>query len=79
MTAYKLFSSDSHVVEPPDLWTDRIEPQFRERAPRVVPQEDGDWWFVDGYRTNSFQGGAQPGVRFEKPDPKGISLAKAVG
>ncbi len=68
MTAYKLFSSDSHVVEPPDLWTDRIEPQFRERAPRVVPQEDGDWWFVDGYRTNSFQGGAQPGVRFEKPE-----------
>ena len=63
MTAYKLFSSDSHVVEPPDLWTDRIEPQFRARAPRVVPQEDGDWWFVDGYRTNSFQGGAQPGVR----------------
>ncbi|MEE8301348.1 MAG: amidohydrolase family protein, partial [Candidatus Tectomicrobia bacterium] len=31
--------------------------------PRVVRQEDGDWWFVDGYRTNSFQGGAQPGIR----------------
>ncbi len=68
MTAYKMFSSDSHIVEPPDLWTDRLEPQFRDRAPRVVRQEDGDWWFVDGYRTNSFQGGAQPGKRFDNPE-----------
>jgi predicted TIM-barrel fold metal-dependent hydrolase len=68
MTAIKMLSSDSHVVEPPDLWTDRIEPQFRDRAPQVVSQADGDWWFVDGYRTNSFQGGAQPGKRFDKPE-----------
>lgn len=68
MAAYTILSSDSHVVEPPDLWTDRIATRFRERAPQVVRQADGDWWFVDGYRTNSFQGGAQPGKRFEKPE-----------
>ena len=63
-----ILSSDSHVIEPPDLWTTRIEPRFRERAPRVVQEEDGDWWFVDGIRTNSFQGGVQAGKRFERPD-----------
>jgi di/tricarboxylate transporter/predicted TIM-barrel fold metal-dependent hydrolase len=68
MVSYKLISSDFHVVEPPDLWTQRIEPKFRERAPQVVQEDDGDWWFVDGYRTNSFQGGAQAGRRFEHPD-----------
>ena len=59
MTIAKILSSDSHVVEPPDLWATRMEPKFRDRAPRVVQEDDGDWWIVDGQRTNSFQGGAQ--------------------
>lgn len=68
MALIKMLSSDSHVVEPPDLWTERMSPQFRDRAPRVVREDDGDWWYVDGYRTNSFQGGAQPGLRFDNPE-----------
>ena len=67
MTTSKMLSSDSHVVEPPDLWEKRLAPRFRERAPHVVQEADGDWWIVDGYRTNSFQGGAQAGKRFELP------------
>ena len=35
MAAYKLISADSHIVEPPDMYTSRIEPRFRERAPRM--------------------------------------------
>jgi len=31
-----MISADSHVVEPPDLWTERIDKRFRDRAPRVV-------------------------------------------
>jgi predicted TIM-barrel fold metal-dependent hydrolase len=68
MVSDTLISSDSHVVEPPDLWADRIEPKYRDRAPRVVQEADGDWWIVDGVRTNSFQGGAQAGKRFEHQD-----------
>ena len=68
MTIAKLLSSDSHVVEPPDLWATRLEPKFRDRAPHVVQEDDGDWWIVDGQRTNSFQGGAQAGKRFEHHD-----------
>ena len=68
MITDRLISSDSHVVEPPDLWATRIAPKFRDRAPRVVQEDDGDWWIVDGRRTNSFQGGAQAGKRFEHHD-----------
>jgi predicted TIM-barrel fold metal-dependent hydrolase len=62
---WKLISSDSHIVEPPDLWAERIDATYRDRAPHVVEEDEADWWFVDGVRTNSFQGGAQAGKRFE--------------
>jgi predicted TIM-barrel fold metal-dependent hydrolase len=65
MFDWKMISSDSHVVEPPDLWTERMDRAFKDRAPRVVPESDGDWWMIDGTRGNSFQGGAQVGKRFE--------------
>jgi predicted TIM-barrel fold metal-dependent hydrolase len=64
----RIVSSDSHVVEPPDTWMGRLPVKYRDRAPRVVQDADGDWWFVDGVRTNSFQGGAQTGKRFDRPD-----------
>jgi predicted TIM-barrel fold metal-dependent hydrolase len=32
----RLISSDSHVTEPADLWCERLNRAFRERAPRVV-------------------------------------------
>ena len=65
MAVNPLISSDSHIIEPPDLWTERIEPEFRERAPRVVREEGGDWWYIDGKPSMSFLG-AQTGDRFEK-------------
>ena len=63
-----ILSSDSHVVEPPDTWNGRLPAKYRDRAPRVANDADGDWWMVDGVRTNSFQGGAQTGKRFEHAD-----------
>jgi len=58
-----LVSSDSHVIEPPDLWTGRGG-DLEERMPRVIRGDDGDWWWVDGYKTMSFLG-IQTGDRFE--------------
>src|SRR5207244_97029 len=70
MGDYRIVSSDSHLVEPPDLWTSRIERRFLERAPRVVfgATEQGDWWYADGVRLFSGLGGADTGVRFEAPE-----------
>ncbi len=62
-----LISSDSHIVEPPDLWRGR-EGGLGDRMPRVVSLHDGEWWYVDGRKTMSFLG-IQTGRRFEgKPD-----------
>ena len=36
----KLVSSDSHVMEPPDLWLNAIGQRFGDRTPRVVQLPD---------------------------------------
>ncbi len=61
-----LISSDSHIVEPPDLWATRTKD---ERLPHVVREADGDWWYIDGRKTMSFLG-IQTGMRFEKDPTK---------
>ena len=48
--SYRIISSDNHVFEPADLWTTRAESKFRDRAPRVAREEDGDWWYCDNHR-----------------------------
>jgi predicted TIM-barrel fold metal-dependent hydrolase len=64
-----MISADSHVIEPPDVWTERLGTEWGERAPHVRRDDDGnDWWYVDGHRTNSFAGGTQTGRRFDDPD-----------
>jgi len=36
-----VFDADSHVLEPPDLWENYLEPEFRHRAIRVVRNSEG--------------------------------------
>jgi predicted TIM-barrel fold metal-dependent hydrolase len=45
---YQLVSGDSHVNEPPDLWTARVPAKFRERAPRMQRFAEGDAWIIEG-------------------------------
>ena len=33
--------ADGHILEPPDLWETYIDPSFRDRALRIVLDEDG--------------------------------------
>jgi len=36
MATYRIVSADSHFVEPPQMWTERIDARFREHAPHTV-------------------------------------------
>ncbi|HYY15363.1 MAG TPA: amidohydrolase family protein, partial [Gammaproteobacteria bacterium] len=65
---YQLISSDSHVYEPQDLWTARMESKFKDRAPSIIRQDDGDWWYCDGRKVAGTGAGSQTGRRFENPD-----------
>lgn len=69
MTEHTLISSDSHVVEPPDLWTSRIAPQFRDRAPRLVKEDTCDRWYVDHHlNAGSYGVLVDAGKRFDAPE-----------
>jgi predicted TIM-barrel fold metal-dependent hydrolase len=37
----RVLSADSHVLEPPDLWTTRMSAGFRDRAPHVIHEFNG--------------------------------------
>jgi predicted TIM-barrel fold metal-dependent hydrolase len=45
-TTRRLFSADSHVVEPRNLWLDRLPERFKHQAPQVVSKDDGDYFVV---------------------------------
>lgn len=45
---YRLVDADSHINEPPDLWTSRVPAKFRDRAPRIDRFEQGDAWVMEG-------------------------------
>jgi predicted TIM-barrel fold metal-dependent hydrolase len=52
MAELQLISSDSHVSEPPDLWVQRIDTKYRDRAPHVVlnPEgQEGAYLVYEGY------------------------------
>jgi predicted TIM-barrel fold metal-dependent hydrolase len=78
---YALISADSHVNEPPDLWTSRVASQYADRAPRIEHFEKGDAWVLEGAREpvpfgrNACAGMApwppDPWMRFEEVRPGG--------
>lgn len=72
MADYKLISADSHIVEPPDMYTGRMEPRFRDRAPRMERRKtptgrEYDAWMLDGMQVGTLGAVMQAGQRFEDP------------
>src|SRR5258707_11023426 len=56
-----IISADSHITEPPDTYTARIDARFRDRAPRLVHDpKRGDLFVIDG---------------LDKPIPMGLIAA----
>ncbi len=41
MTDYRIFSADSHFVEPVNMWAERMDAKFRDRAPHTIQGHDG--------------------------------------
>jgi predicted TIM-barrel fold metal-dependent hydrolase len=64
-----ILSSDSHVFEPPDLWSTRIDARFRDRAPRMVRVDGADQLVVEADQVLSGIGLiSNAGARFEAPE-----------
>ncbi len=61
VTDVPIISADSHITEPPDTYTARIDPRYRDRAPRLVHDAKlGDLFVIDG---------------LDKPIPMGLVAA----
>jgi len=72
----RLLSSDSHIVEPADLWLTRMDKKWREKAPRITAlDETGDYIVIDGLRPRP--------LAFEGPmadlKAQGMDIPKAKG
>jgi len=72
MTAYQIISADSHIIEPPDMYASRIDPKFRDRAPRMERRKtpkgrEYDAWMLDGLQVGTLGAVMQAGQRFEDP------------
>lgn len=39
--SYAVIDADGHVLEPANMWLDYIEPKFRDRAPRIIVNDEG--------------------------------------
>jgi len=39
MAEMRIISADSHVMEPPALWQERLDRKFKDQAPRVIKDE----------------------------------------
>jgi len=51
--------ADGHILEPPDLWERYIEPRYRERALRMLPDAEGiEYLEIDGKPSKIVRGGA---------------------
>src|SRR5262249_61272418 len=48
-----VISADSHVTQPPDTYVDRIDPKYRDNAPRLefMGDEVGDLFVIPGLKT----------------------------
>lgn len=45
-----MVSVDDHIVEPPNLWVDRVAAKDRDRAPRVIREDGVDYWAYEDVR-----------------------------
>jgi len=67
---YFMFSADTHVVEPA-TYLSEIEPEYRDRIPRLETRADGSQWIItEGNRPQRVRGPSQP-------DPSGVESAAA--
>jgi predicted TIM-barrel fold metal-dependent hydrolase len=45
-----MISVDDHILEPPNVWQDRVAKKYRDAAPRFVRDDKGEAWVYEGRR-----------------------------
>jgi predicted TIM-barrel fold metal-dependent hydrolase len=72
-----LISVDDHILEPPNLWVDRVASKDRDRAPHMVVGDDGlETWIYDGKRLPTSGLSAVAGKSKEEFSPKPLPYSE---
>ena len=83
MAQLRLISADSHMCEPPNLWVDRIDKQYRDRAPRTVKglnDKEGEFFVCENLSPIPIAGAFGAGINAEDlpgHNKKGFEAAPA--
>jgi predicted TIM-barrel fold metal-dependent hydrolase len=72
---FRIMDSDMHVIEPPELWVERLPADQRERAPRIGRTPGGTFaWQCEGRYYPAFSDDPRRGVlnraRYDQAHPK---------
>jgi predicted TIM-barrel fold metal-dependent hydrolase len=84
MTNFRFVSADSHMMEPADLWTTRLDKKFRERSPKVIqnPKKPGLIFVAEGIDPFPVAGGfgaGRSGEELKEHLSKGYEAARPSG
>lgn len=72
-----LISVDDHILEPPNLWVDRVAAKDRDRAPHMEVDDSGmDVWVYDGKRMPSSGLSAVVGKSKEEFSPEPLNYSE---
>ena len=72
-----LISVDDHILEPPNLWVDRVASKDRDRAPNMQTDDKGmDVWVYDGKKMPSSGLSAVVGKSKEEFSPEPLNYSE---
>ena len=83
MAEYRVISADSHFVEPPNMWADRIDKKFKDRAPHTVhgfQGREGEFFVCENVTpvpVAAFFGAGVPSEQLPEHNKKGFEAAPA--
>jgi predicted TIM-barrel fold metal-dependent hydrolase len=82
MVPSRIISADSHMLEPPDLWTTRLDKKYRDQAPHVEDNERGSYFIAPGLKPSRVSlgfGAGRSGEELKEHFNKGFETAPAGG
>jgi predicted TIM-barrel fold metal-dependent hydrolase len=76
---YNLISADSHILEPPHIWTEYMPKKFHDKCPRVVSDGEGGeaWQFAPGVPPAPIGIYASAGRKHDEVRWTGVTFAAA--
>jgi predicted TIM-barrel fold metal-dependent hydrolase len=71
-----LISVDDHILEPPNLWVDRVAAKDRDRAPHMITGDGKELWVYDGKKFPTTGLSAVAGKTKEEFSPEPVTYAE---